>query len=114
MALERVEIGQATVIRVYGDLDDGVVQELRQELYACLCEGRANVILNCHAVGRVSYMSLGIIVERLRRFRSIQGDIKLVGVNTCMQRLFRMAGIKALFDVFETETQALEGFKQAA
>ncbi len=114
MNIERTSLGDATVVRIHGDLDEDSASDLRVELHDCLVDGRTHLVLNLSDAGFVSYMCLGIIVERLRRFRSQQGDIKLVGVNTYLQRLMRMAGITALFDVFETESQAASVYEQAA
>jgi len=114
MKVDRTESGNTLVIRLQGDLDERSVEDLRKILYGCLCEGHYNLVLNLNEVGFVSYMCLGVIVERLRRFRSLKGDIKLVGVNTYMDRLFRMVGVTSLFEVFETEGQAVGGFQQAA
>lgn len=113
-SLERSNLGEATIVRVHGDLDETSADVLRTELHQCLCDGRTHLVLNLADAGFVSYMCLGIIVERLRRYRSLQGDIKLVGVNTYLERLMRMAGITALFDVFDSESQAASGFKQVA
>ena len=112
--IDRMNMGDATIVRIQGDLDEGNADQLRNALQECINDGCTHLVLNLAEAGFVSYMSLGIIVERLRRFRAMQGDIKLVGVNTYLQRLMRMAGITALFDVFESESQAISGFKQVA
>lgn len=113
MNIERMDMGTAMVIRLKGDLDEQSIEPLRKELYQCLCDGHFNLVLNVSEVGFISYMSLGIVVERLRRFRALDGDIKLVGVNTYMQRLFRMVGITALFEVYDSEAAAIGGKKAA-
>jgi stage II sporulation protein AA (anti-sigma F factor antagonist) len=114
MKIERNELGNTMVIRLEGDLDERAVDGLRKALYACICEGQFNVVLNLSKVGFVSYMCLGVIVERLRRFRAVKGDIKLVGVNTYMERLFRMVGVTTLFETYEEESEAVSGYQQAA
>jgi len=114
MKIERTQYGDVTVLRLAGDLNEGVVPDLRQALYNCLAEDRVRLVINMAEVGFISYMSLGIVVERLRLFRSRQGDIKLVGVNVYAQRLFRMTGIKNMFETFDSEPQAAQAFGKAA
>ena len=54
------------------------------------------------------------MVERLRKVRSFDGDIKLVAINLYTERLFRMVGVSSLFDVHDSEQNALGVFQAAA
>lgn len=114
MKIERIEMGETTVLRLEGDVDDTAVHELRDALYDCLREGRFNLVINLSRVGYLSYLGLGIVIERLRRVRAVKGDIKLVGINLYMERLFRMVGASRLFEIFENEHQAVHGYQEAA
>jgi anti-anti-sigma factor len=81
---------------------------------ACLADQRYNVVVNLSGVKFVSYMGLGVLVERLRQLRSHDGDLKLTGVNLYTQRLIRMVGAKSVFEIFEVESQAINQFRKAA
>jgi len=65
-------------------------------------------------VGLVSYLGLGVLVERLRQFRAGGGDIKLVRVNLATERLLRMAGISRLFESYENDHRAVQVYQKAA
>ncbi len=114
LKIERVRQGDVTIIRVSGDVDEDGVKELRISLVNCLRDNGYNVIVNLSGMKFISYMGVGVLVERLRQFRSYNGDMKLVGLNLYTQRLFRMTGVTNLFETFETESQAVQGLQKAA
>jgi anti-sigma B factor antagonist len=103
-----------TVLRIEGDIDEGGMDMLRKHLMDCIVEQRFNVVVNLAGVRFVSYMGLGVLVERLRQLRSHNGDLKLTGVNLYTQRLIRMVGAKSVFEIYEVESQAVGRFRQAA
>ena len=114
MRIERVDLGAVTVLRLSGDLDERGVDALRTALYECLTEGRFKVVLSLGEVGFISYVGVGVMVERLRKLRDLGGDVKLVRINLYTERLFRMSGVTSLFETYDTETQAIGVFQEAA
>ena len=114
MNIDRVEVGPVTVLRLEGDIDEDGVSALRIGLLGCLKEKRSRVVANVSGVRYISFMGLGVLVERLRQLRKVGGDMKLVGVNMFMDRVFRMAGISSIFEIYDNESQAVQGFREAA
>ena len=110
----RTDNDQVTVLRLEGDIDEGGMDSLRRELMDCVREQRFNVVVTLAGGRFVSYMGLGVLVERLRQLRAHNGDLKLAGVNLYTQRLIRMVGAKNVFEIFEVESQAVGQFRQAA
>ncbi len=112
--VDTVVSGPVTMLRLDGDIDEQGVAELRKALVDCLRVKRHNVVVNMTGVKFISYMGVGILVERLRQFRSGHGDMKLVGLNLYTQRLFRMIGVTSLFETYDSEAQAIQVYQQAA
>ena len=114
MNIERLETGGVTVLRLQGEVDEEGMNTLRMALLKCFQDQRYQVVLNLRDVTYVSYMGVGVLVERLRQFRACSGDLKLAGLNLYTRRLLRMVGVKDVFDVFETEPQAIQTYRTAA
>lgn len=112
--IENEEVGDVTVVRVQGDVDEDGVRQMRISLVNCLRSNGYNVVVNLSGMKFISYMGVGVLVERLRQFRSYDGDMKLVGLNLYTQRLFRMTGVTSLFDVYESEAEAIQEYREAA
>jgi anti-anti-sigma factor len=115
MQIDKIDVvGHVTVLRASGDLDQAGITALRDELYACLTEGRFNLVVNLRGVRDISYMALGVLVESLRKVRAFNGDLKLVSVSTAVRHVFRMAGVKNLFETYDSEARAIGVFHEAA
>lgn len=114
MNIERLESGAVTVLRLAGDIDEGGVGTLQGSLVGCMQDQRVNVVLNMADVNFVSYMGVGVLVEKLRQLRILNGDLRLTNVNVYTERLFRMVGVTRVFDCFGNETEAIKSFRKAA
>ncbi len=114
MKIQRAEVGSVSVLRPVCDLDESALDDLRAALFDCISEGRYCIVMNLSEVRYMSFMSLGVLVERLRRVRESHGDIKLVGLNLYGERMLRMAGVGNLFETFDSEARAIGMFHEAA
>lgn len=112
--IETRRADDVTIVRVEGEVDEDGVRQLRIALVNCLRNNGYNVVVNLSGMQFISYMGVGVLVERLRQFRSYEGDMKLVGLNLYTQRLFRMTGVTSLFDVYESEADAIREYREAA
>ncbi len=112
--VDSVHQGTVTTLQLEGDVDEMGVQDLREALLQCLRDKRYNVVINLNGVRFISYMGLGVFVERLRQFRKHDGDMKLVGLNLYTERLFRMVGVTTLFETYDDEAAAVQGYQEAA
>ncbi len=114
LTVDRYEMGSVTILRLVGDIDEGGMNELRLALMHCIKDERCNVVVNMTDVKFVSYMGVGVLVERLRQLRAYNGDLKLSNVNMYTQRLFRMSSVTKLFSMFASEPEAIQAFRVAA
>lgn len=114
MHIERKDMGAVTVLRLDGDLDEHGVDVLRTEMYNIINAGRSKIVMNLGSVRFISYMGVGVLVERLRKVRAMHGDVKLVSLNLYAERLFRMVGVSSLFETYDTESQAIGVYQEAA
>lgn len=114
MKVERLESGSVTVLRLAGDIDETGVEALRLGLLGCIKDERCNVVVNLKHVNFVSYMGIGVLVERLRQVRAFGGDLRLTGVNVYLDRLLRLMGASRVFAIYENEAEAIQSFRAAA
>lgn len=112
--IETKRADNITIVRVDGEVDEDGVRQLRVALVNCLRNNGYNVVVNLSGMQFISYMGVGVLVERWRQFRSHEGDMKLVGLNLYAQRLFRMTGVTSLFDVYESEADAIQAYREEA
>ncbi len=114
MELEKLNYGHVILFRVSGSLDEGNVCDLRLAIVDSIKGKRNCVVLNLQSVEMMDQVSAGYLLECLQMARRKGGDLKLVGPNTFVEQLFRFLGIWHYFEVYMTETGAVESFKLAA
>lgn len=114
LTCERVEKGGVTVLRVSGEVDDIGGQALREAITACMREQRYRLVLNFASVNFLSFVGVGALMDHLGRLRSFKGDIKLSCVNLQTRRLLGMMGLGQVFEIYEVESAAVQGYKQVA
>lgn len=112
--IEKENVGNQVVLRLDGDIDEEGVKQLRIALVDCLRADQYHVVLNLEGMRFISYMGVGVLVERLRQFRANKGTMILVRPNLYTQRLFRMTGVTNLFEVRDTESAAINIVEEAA
>ena len=112
--IEREEMGAVTTLRLHGDIDEDGMESFRMVLWQWVQDRRCNVVVNLEDVRYISYMGVGVLVERLRQLRAYNGDLKLASVNLYTDRLFRMIGVTKVFDQYSTEAQAIQQYLSAA
>lgn len=100
------------VVNVDCELDESTVKEFRALMVHLKREGDVRVVLMMSGMKFMSYLGVGVLVERLRQFRAAGGDIKLAGVNLYTRRLFRMTGVESLFDIHDTVGAAIAAFDE--
>ena len=114
LRIENRTEGDVAILCIHGDVDEDGIMDLRIALIDCIKQHQYKIVVDLTAMRFISYMGVGVLVERLRQLRAHRGDMKLVGMNVYTDRLFRMTGVTSLFDTYEGEAEAIQGFRKAA
>ncbi len=111
MQITEREVGGVTVLDAHGRLtaNDGnrVILDRVDEL---LASGRRDLVLG---LGDVSYMDstcVGELISAFLKARNQGGALKLTGVTGRTAALFTTVRLDTVFDIFESETAALDSF----
>jgi len=114
MEIQRNDLGAVTVLRPCGDIDLDGVNLLRLALLDCIREKRLNVVVSCGGIRNISYLGVGVLLERMRQLRKLGGDLRLAGMTLCVRRTLDMSSVTPLFVLCETESQACDSYREAA
>ena len=89
------------------------VKQARQfldELESCMANDRPCIVLNCSNVREmdrsVTHLLLCCLEEAIKR----NGDVKLSAVPAAAREIFELTGVNRLFEVFDTNAEALSSF----
>ncbi len=109
MTVKSKECEHVTVIELKGELNTDGAGEVRELLGECMKSGRSNIVVDHEDVSDISYVGIGVLVERLRQVRARNGDIKLVSPSGWMRRIFHLVGAD-MFEVYDSVQDSLHSF----
>lgn len=112
--LETKKVDDKTAIcYLAGRLDVSLASEIEERLNAFLDkEGVLFLLLNLEKVEYMSSSGFRVAIAVLRKLKSKGGTLVLCSLQPPVRRLFDIIELSSLFEIFDTEKEALEYLKQ--
>ncbi len=108
MNLQTVQSDKVNIVRINeGRIDAMTVPELRTYLFKLIDEGKTVLGVDLSAVRFIDSSGLGVLVSTLKRIGA-GGAIALWGLNREVKALFELTQLYKVFDIFESESDALQ------
>jgi len=102
------QLDKITVFDVSGDIDLSTSPELRKVLLREFKERRMpRVVVNLQAVHYVDSSGVASLVEGLKASRDVGSRFVLYGLNTKVKDVLRLSRLGTIFEVCDSEEQAL-------
>ena len=106
-------IGDVTVVRFRDRkiLDEASIQEMGQELFDLIEEEKKEkLLLNFSAVDFLSSAALGKLITLDKKVKAHGGRLKLSNIRPEIFQVFAITRLNRLFEIKETEADALAAF----
>ena len=101
-------LDKITIFDVAGDVDLASSPELRKALMRELQELRMpRVVVNLQAVRYIDSSGVASLVEGLKASRDVGSRFVLCGLNTRVTEVLRLSKLRSIFEVCDSEEQAL-------
>ncbi len=110
IGLDRKAIQDIAVIDVNGDIDLREMVRIKDMIGGLIEKERLKVVLNLKAVDHINYLSIGVLLDRLRLLREMNGDLKLSGMDPHLKDIFRVVGMDGVFEFYASLDDAIESF----
>jgi anti-sigma B factor antagonist len=110
--LQRKFIQDISVIDINGDIDFREMIRIKDVISSLVEKERTRVVLNLKAVDHINYLSIGVLVERLRFLRDLNGDLKLAGMSPYLRDIFKVVGMDRFFEDYSSLEDAIESFDE--
>jgi anti-sigma B factor antagonist len=79
-----------------------------------LAAGQKQILLNLDGVSEISAQTMGDLVSTYVVVKRGGGEFKLFNLTPMVRQLMRVTNLLAVFDIYESETQAIESFNNHA
>jgi anti-sigma B factor antagonist len=105
------QAGDVTILDLTGKvtIGEGSVA-LRTTIRRLLGEGKKNILLNLGGVGYVDSSGIGELVSSYTAVQKEGGSLKMLNLTQKIQDLLAITKLLTVFDVYESEGDALAGF----
>jgi anti-sigma B factor antagonist len=103
-------VEQITLVEVSGRVDSMNANELGVALANEIDGGRTLIVLDLAGVDYMSSAGLRELVNSLKRAKRATGDLRLAQPSERVREVLEMAGLDTIFQIFETQTEAVGSF----
>ncbi len=110
--IQEREAGDVTILDMSGKvtIGEGSVA-LRSAIRGLLEKGRKKILLNLSGVGYIDSSGIGELVASFTAINKEGGQLKLLNLTQKLQDLLAITKLLTVFDVYETEADALGSYK---
>ncbi len=108
MKIKKEKVEDFTILKIKGRIDTLHSTNLEAEVNKLFDDGEKNVILNCAEMNYISSSGLRVFLIAQKRALANQGKLFLCNMQAPIQEIFRISGFANLFQIVETQKDALE------
>jgi len=101
------------VVRCSGDLNANQMVQMKNRFSRLMNQNRWYLLLDLKEAGHADLVGLGILVDRIRKVRSLKGDIRLFNIRPEVSEIFRMVGLNQIIGIYSNEEEARRSFRVA-
>jgi anti-sigma B factor antagonist len=106
------QVGDVTILDMDGKITIGEGSvSLRTAIRRLLEDGKKKILLNLAKVGYIDSSGIGELVSSYTAINKESGQLKLLNLTQKLQDLLTITKLLTVFDVYESEEEALSSFK---
>ena len=104
-------LGEIKELKVVGELDALVAPKLKERITKLVEGDSTKFIIDFEGGTHINSLAMGILRGKLKVVKEMGGDIKLIKLNEHIKTIFEMIGLDEIFEIYETEDEAVANFK---
>ena len=110
MDIEARDVNDVKVVDIEGRLNTSTSPEADAFFKELIGDGATKILINLEELDYTSSTGLRVILFTGNQLAKVNGKIAICCLNPTVKEVFDMAGFTAMFDVYETEKEALKSF----
>ena len=105
--------GSVQILDLRGELDAHTASELEAAIQKCQSDNLVHIVINGANLMYISSAGLGVFMAYIEEVRECGGDIKIAALQPKVYNVFDLLGFPMLFDIVESEEEAMGKFETA-
>lgn len=93
-----------------GDIDINTSPQVKKAFDKLMQSKSEKVLINLQKVAYIDSSGLATLVEILKNIKNFGGKLKLCSLSNKVKSLFEITKLEKLFDIVDTEEEALQAF----
>lgn len=93
-----------------GKFDTNNSSQVEMQLSQLIESNERRILINLEHLDYISSAGLRVLLAAAKRLRANEGQLRICGVKEMVKEIFEISGFDRIFDIYDTETDALENF----
>ena len=110
MEIQTRDTNGIKVIDLIGKLDTSTSPDAEKHLNGLLKEGVKKILVNLEKLDYISSAGLRVLLSTNKQLQKTGGMMRICNLNDVVQEIFDISGFSSIFNVFVTESEALNNF----
>jgi anti-sigma B factor antagonist len=98
------------VLNCSESLDANEMVAMKSKMNRLIHKNQKRVVLDLSHTSSIDLAGLGILIERLRFLRSVDGDVKFCNVRPEVDYTLRLVGLNGLIETYSSRAEAVASF----
>jgi len=98
------------VVDLIGKLDTNTSPDAEKHLNGLLKEGVKKILVNLEKLDYISSAGLRVLLSTNKQLQNTSGLLRICNLNEVVKEIFDISGFSSIFNVFVTESEALNDF----
>ena len=111
MDIKRREVGDIVIFDINGEIDLYNAPEIKEKIKEEMNKNKVNIIINLDKVTYIDSSGIGVLISSLSNLKKVGGGLKLINVYASVRKVFELTKLTSFFDIYDSETDALNAFK---
>ena len=101
------------IVRCPGDLNATRMVQMKNRFSRLMNQNRRFFLMDLKEANHADLAGLGILIDRIRKVRSLKGDIRLFNLRPEVVNILRMIGLNQVIETYTSEEEARRSFQVA-
>jgi len=98
-----------TIVKVQGRIDTITAGEFESSLQSATAEANPHIIIDCEQMDYISSSGLRVFLVLQKKVKSMNGKLKLCGLQPTIGEIFQISGFSAIFSIYSDVASSIAG-----